>query len=419
MTTVFPSTREVNATAPGTHVLIIGVGGYPHLQGGDPEKRLDNTMGLKQLSPPAVSAQALAEWFVGRQADADGCLGFCNPTAPLASIEMLVSPPWQPKDKAQPHRCALDSDSAIPVDGATRDQISACYATWLGRVNGNPDNIGVFYFCGHGITGRNDYVLPEDFGHTPLNAWPDAIDIVTTARAARRTVPGALYFFVDACRQNKREPSYEGAQPPSLEPVRFEKPVQCFSRLMLWATGEGQEAHGATGKPSRFVSALIQALSGLYGEPAPEGGRWIVTGDALAKLTEQIIRDENDELDMHLHQHTEVQRIGSQPFHYLSERPRKVGQILSLVQVSRNVRELVDEATGAGELPSMVKESIAEGVESGKISAEKIQQEVARWLQNLMEWLERLVAEPDRRFAQRLRELLTAGKQDEAHSYYT
>jgi hypothetical protein len=362
MTTVFPSTGEVDTTRPGTHVLIIGVGGYPHLQGGDPKKRLDDTMGLKQLSSPPVSAQALAEWFTGRHPN--GNPGFHNPTAPLASIEMLVSPPWQPEDKAQPHRCVLDGDNAIAVDRATWENISACYGTWLKHVKGNPDNIGVFYFCGHGVTGLNDYVLPEDFGHTTRNRWHDAIDIVTTVRAARRRVPGALYIFIDACRQNKRDSFNPGATPQSLELLKFKNLVQCLSLLMLWATGEGQKAFSEVGKVSRFTAALIKTLSGYEGEAVPNNKGWMVTGNRLAESVSEILETENKSLKPDKHQHAKRELIGSQPFHFLTAAPDRVyGGIPSSWSVNPEVRQLL-AAWGAGEqVPENVLELLAERLE--------------------------------------------------------
>jgi hypothetical protein len=193
---------------------------------------------LGQLSSPPVSAEALANWFLARQADPRTAHGFHNPHVPLASIEMLISPSWGTRDPVQLYRYARAGGDVIAVHGASRERISACYAAWLGRVKTQPDNIGIFYFCGHGLTGLNDYVLPEDFGHEPLNPWHDAIDIAGTARAARRAVAGALYFFIDACRENEREALNPGAGAQPLHHVDVGKPVQCFARLMLWATGK-------------------------------------------------------------------------------------------------------------------------------------------------------------------------------------
>ncbi|CAN5862982.1 hypothetical protein BH20PSE1_BH20PSE1_25700 [soil metagenome] len=414
MTTVFPrDDGKVDTVSAGTHVLIVAVGGYPHLLGGDTEQLVKNPMGLAQLTSPPASAQALADWFLGRQADLEAKYRFHNPKAPLASIEMLVSPPWTAKDKAQPYGYPLAGGGAIAVDGAGRRQIGTCYVTWRKRVNANQDNIGVFYFCGHGVTGLNDYVLAEDFGQDS-NPWLDAIDIAVTARAARREVNGALYFFIDACRDTKREALNPGVPAQPLQHVDFGVPVQCLSRLMLWATGEGSSAHGAEGKPSRFTAALIQALSGFYGEALPEGPGWVVSSAALPSAVDRILEQDNLSLEAHLHQHMEMERIGSQPFHYEMERPQTVATTVSIAYVDPHVRKVLDALPGADRLSPMVKETIAESVESGRIAVEQLQQEVNRWLQNLTEWARRFAAEPDREVAEAAGALLAAGKLDEA-----
>ena len=123
MTTVFPPSGKVDMSSAGTHVLMISVGGYAHLLGGDPEQRLRNPMGLSQLSSPPLSANALANWFLGRQAHAEAKHGFNNSKAPLASIEMLVSPPWQQGTRPRPHRYLLAAGDEIALDGASREQI--------------------------------------------------------------------------------------------------------------------------------------------------------------------------------------------------------------------------------------------------------------------------------------------------------
>jgi tetratricopeptide (TPR) repeat protein len=144
----------------------------------------------------------------------------------------------------------------------------------------------------------------------------------------------------------------------------------------------------------------------------------VVTGDALTRTIEQIIEQQNGALAAHLQQHTEVQRIGSQALQYFTEPPQTVGQRLSLVDVPQHMRELLKASPGATDLPSMVQETIAEDIESGRIALQQMPQAVTRWSQHLTEWRERLAAEPDRKAAERLHALLMAGKLDEARALY-
>ena len=170
MTTVYTSSLASNdKKAVGTHLFIVGVGEYPCLLGGDPKQLLEDPMGLKQLSSPPVSAAALASWFLGRQGPSGAAVGFHNPNAPLATVEMLLSPSQSYTGPGV---------APVPVAAATRANIVQSFKLWKDRVAADPGNIAVFYFCGHGVMGVNDYLMPSDFGAlNPANPWQDLVDI--------------------------------------------------------------------------------------------------------------------------------------------------------------------------------------------------------------------------------------------------
>ena len=170
-------------------------------------------------------------WFLGRQSPSPTAVGFHNPGAPLATVEMLLSPE---------QTYTLPDGTQIPVKASTRANIAQSFTRWKECAAAHDENIAVFYFCGHGKTGANDYLLPSDFGAVNRgNPWADAIDITETARALRRLASGPLYFFIDACRQASRDVLSPGASPPALDHVDFKKPVRGFARLILWAQTVG------------------------------------------------------------------------------------------------------------------------------------------------------------------------------------
>jgi hypothetical protein len=70
------------ADEPRTHALVIGVGTYHHLPGGDGEP-LKKDFGLTQLRSPPISAREITSWLLN-------CLN--NPAAPLGSVDLLLSP---------------------------------------------------------------------------------------------------------------------------------------------------------------------------------------------------------------------------------------------------------------------------------------------------------------------------------------
>ncbi len=408
MTTVYTSPLAAsNPKAVGTHVFIVGVGEYPCLLGGDPKQLLENPMSLKQLSSPPVSAGALASWFLGRQGPAPAAVGFHNPNAPLATVEMVLSP-------SQAY--TRPDGNEVLVEAATHANIIQGFVRWTDRAAHHDQNIAVFYFCGHGVIGANDYLLPSDFGAVnPRMPWGEAIDITDTARAMRRLAGGSLYFFIDACRQPARDALRPGASVPALESVDFNKPVRSFARLILWATGEGQAAFGVASKASRFCAALTEALSSYEAEEAPGGTGWMVTGEVLARSVRRILDAANEELEPEKRQYVEQQLIGSQPFHFDTTTPRRiVKDIPSVWSVGPGVRQLL-AAWGVGDaLPDRVLEVLAEQLEAKNQQVEALQKEVKGWTERYHELEQQLSGEPESDLARQAQEFLKAGKLEEA-----
>jgi tetratricopeptide (TPR) repeat protein len=399
MTTVYTSPlASSDPKAVGTHFFIVGVGEYPSLLGGDPKQLLEDPMSLKQLSSPPVSAAALASWVLGRQGPSRVAAGFHNPNAPLATVEMLLSP----------SQSYMRTDGAqVSVEAASRPNIAQGFARWKERAAAHTDNAAVFYFCGHGLSGTNDYLLPSDFGVVHReNPWADAIDITDTARAMRRLASGPLYFLIDACRQASRNALSPGASPPALAFVDFKKPVRCFTRLILWATGEGEAAFGAKADASRFCAALLKALSGYEAEEVPEGKGWMVTGDLLARTVRRILDAENASLEPGKRQYVEQQLIGSQAFHF---------ETLPPGQISRQLLT----AWGVGDtLPDKALEVLAEKQEAKQLQVQALEEEVREWTRRYDELKRDLEAEPDSELSQRARAFLEAGKLHEAGTAY-
>ena len=72
---VYDDAALVASGDPATHAIVIGVGTYPHLNGGDPERLSRYHGGLKQLSSPPESAREFTNWLLDE---------FHNPAKPLA-----------------------------------------------------------------------------------------------------------------------------------------------------------------------------------------------------------------------------------------------------------------------------------------------------------------------------------------------
>lgn len=272
---------DSQAANPGTHVLAIGVGTYPYLLNGT--KALANKpLGLKQLLSPPESLKALLGWLLKGVA-APGPAAFVNADAPLATIEALASSP-APTTIAMP-------GGLVALDPATRENIQAAFEAWLQRVRGNAGNIGVFYFCGHGIMVSDHYLLAEDFGRSNAQPWTHAFDITNTIRAVEREVTGSLFYFLDACREVSRDVAMTlGANPQALFGADLTKKVSRRSLTSISATGEGELAFAPQGgQVARFTSALLCALSGYSGIKAAGAATWDVDGESIATATRRLL----------------------------------------------------------------------------------------------------------------------------------
>jgi len=277
------------ADQPGTHVLAIGVGRYPHLIGGDGETA-NKLLGLGQLESPPVSMKALLDWYLAPLRH-EGAVGFVNADVPLASMEALASATTP---------VSIDTPSgAVTLDAATREHIQTAFEVWLERLQSRPDNIGVFYFCGHGLMAADRYLLAEDFGQSNAQPWANAVDLSNTIRALKREVQGSLYYFIDACQEIAADVAMTlGANPQALFAVDLNKGVICQGSVEIYAAGEGKLAHARKGGHiSWFTSALLNALSGYCGGKASQQPVWTVGGEDMTRAVQEMLHYQALETD--------------------------------------------------------------------------------------------------------------------------
>jgi len=273
MTTIFEKIEKDKAH---THVFIIGVGKYPHLLNGEGTK-LDNPMGLRQLTSPPISAKAFADWILKN---------LYNPDAPLGSIELLLSPAGeyvQPQDGEQ-----------FPVEGATMENIKTAFDRWYNRCNFHKNNVAIFYFCGHGLEKIVGYplLLAEDFGKNQLRLWENAIDFNSTYLGMARCQAKTQCYFIDACRQTPSE-LQEIQEIRATALVHPSTSQKWGEVLKLFATHTSQKAYGLNDQITRFTDALINCLNGLGSEKQKK--QWLVTTGKLGLNVTKILEKSNKE----------------------------------------------------------------------------------------------------------------------------
>ncbi len=254
------------ATGPGTHALVIGIGKYPHLVGGQEQAAF--TDGMRQLSSPPVSARTFAEWMI---------LNYHFPGKQLASLSLLLSE-VVPQPFANP-KTGRSYDVAI----AEIDPILTAVEEWKARGDSSPDNRLIFYFCGHGISESDDMaLLAADFNGDDNNPLNQALDLRQLMLGLSKCRASEQVFFIDACRSSSdtllsKSGMYAGRVPLLPGP----RPTDWPRRLWLpyYATLAGNMSHAVPDQVSLFTAALLRGLHGV-GSDNPEGD-WRVSTSRL------------------------------------------------------------------------------------------------------------------------------------------
>lgn len=274
MALVFPPQPPL--LGPQTHVLIIGVGRYRHLRGGAGPVTA-GVPPLGQLVSPPVSARALADWFTSRKHD--------NPTAPLGSVELVLS-----DSKGQMYVPSGGGDP-IPIEDATMQNIEVAFNAWHDRCNAHEANVAIFYFCGHGLQKDVTVLLPENFAQNPNSKWKEAIDFDRSYRGMASCLARTQYYVVDACREwtsSMLQDLDVGGQ--TLKDSIVSKQRQ-RTAPKLFATANTLPAFGDTGGVSRVTSALIECLNG--GAADKQSGKWVIDTNHLGESVRKLVAQQN------------------------------------------------------------------------------------------------------------------------------
>ena len=262
----------INAAIAQTHILIIGVGHYPYLQGGSQEKQqLDGLNGLKQLTSTVESAIGLFNTAMELHRKSAWI-------KPLGSVDLLISRP-------------LPGETGF--DPPTHRNIQRAYFDWKTRCEKNEDNTAIFFFAGHGMERGNHLLLLEDFGEIPANPWSGAFELDRTRLAFQRANVNTQCFFIDSCREvNSVLTRFDVVVAP------FEMPniraSECQFDLTIKGTARNLSAYGLQNQVSFFTQSLIKALEG-YASVDQGDGDWIVDMSSISSQITPIMKLINEE----------------------------------------------------------------------------------------------------------------------------
>lgn len=241
---------------PGTHVLLIGVGDYPYLKDGDDARRFEMSMGMGQLSSPQLSVRALATWFM------DTAAGFHNPDRPLRSLQVLCSADG-------PVQMDGPDGASHAVDRARMPAVKQAVMGWMARAGRNPENLAVFFFCGHGLAfgEAENALLLEDFGGNLPNPMADAIAFDSMRLGVlRHCAANHQIHLVDACRTPPTKEFLDtygnNATGDPIAAAGLSRKLRDKITPVYFATGLASAAYGLNGQPSLFTQGLLQAMRG-------------------------------------------------------------------------------------------------------------------------------------------------------------
>ncbi|HEY9373731.1 caspase family protein [Streptomyces sp.] len=251
---------DENAGTASTHALVIGVGAYAHLGGGETPTDHPGAAGMRQLSSPPRSARAFAHWMIDQYHDQG---------RPLGSLALLLS-------EADPAPFRHPGTGAEHVvEAATIDNIEDAIREWKDRGDHDEARL-VFYFCGHGVSlGITTSLLAADVfadRDSPMNG---ALQFEALKNGLNNCRAAQQVFFVDACRAGSdtlvRQVGMDnqGRIPLSGSTLRPEGLVR-REHAVYFATLHGQEAFARAGQVSLFTDALLRSFDGAASENIEE-----------------------------------------------------------------------------------------------------------------------------------------------------
>ncbi|WAZ26724.1 caspase family protein [Streptomyces cinnabarinus] len=254
---------------------MIGVGGYPHLASGARARgRVPRLLrGLGPLTSPPRSALAFARHLV------DGTDGIWQ--TPLRSVDVLLS--WAADDTD-----GLGQAASVQASPAGLDDIREAFERWTASCSTDPDNVGILYFCGHGLQSDGQILLADDINRFAESPFAQAFDFDRTRLALQQRGPRTQFFVIDACRVGG-----SGDEPPAVLALA-DRTVFGLSVRQNELTVRMPPYSEATGYPeqvSHLTSALIKALDGQAAE-TDDAGEWVVRMEGISGAINTLLMRE-------------------------------------------------------------------------------------------------------------------------------
>jgi hypothetical protein len=270
-----------------THAIVIGVGQYAHLPGGSARKKFSGAGEMRQLKSPPHSAKAIARWLIEE---------YRHPKKPLSSLHLLISE----SKKSEFTFTEGGRKKKVVVAPAVRPELERAIRDWHARGNQNPDNLLLFFFCGHGIARGTDIsLLLADFGAVDTAALDGAFDFRRFRQNMDECAAREQCYFVDACRVGSelliKNDGYAGS--PIIQSQGTTNTTGMLRQApVFYSTLSGALAFAERDKPSVYTTALLEAFSGAGA--GDEEGPWRVRTNILHDAVNFLVKDASQRLDL-------------------------------------------------------------------------------------------------------------------------
>lgn len=299
--------HEDSAAQPATHALLVGVGRYPHLIGGGDDLPYAKHGGMGQLTSPPLSAVEFAKWLIS---------SFKYPAKPLGSVALLAAG-VDDIDFIHPNTHAVTT-----LEDPTFANLRVAAREWKARGDSSPENLMLFFFCGHGIAhGPDQALLLQDFGGDPDAALDSALDFRRFHLGMECCRARHQCFFIDACRtadSNIIDAAGYAGQPIFTPTTRRDRELPMRQKPAFYSTFAGERAQSRTSEISLFTDALLRAFEG-GGADNTEGEWWIDTNQL--QKTVQFMMDRAHEQGFPRAQISPVDHMSMFPLHQLAADP--------------------------------------------------------------------------------------------------
>lgn len=149
------------------------------------------------------------------------------------------------------------------LENADRQGMESAINTFGARLNA--DDVGLFYFSGHGMQQDGDnYLLPLDISAQELQAKQlpykavNAGYVLNAMRRDGKDDTGLNIFILDACRDAPSAGSKSMSR--GLAPMNARAPGSSVGTLIAYATAPGETAQDGNGNNSPYTASLVKQM---------------------------------------------------------------------------------------------------------------------------------------------------------------